>query len=141
MMRMESLVGVLLVLQLAAFGWRINREIPVGDEGRRTWLPIPDYVNLLSFLLAVALCVVRPLVADDFDRVSKTMLGIGYILMGLHPINVANHYRLLFSRRGRSIYLNGPRGDYPLVTDHEALSLIVSAIVTALGGWCVYNAR
>src|SRR2546422_810027 len=127
-MTAEPLVGVLLGLQLAAFGWRINREIALGDEGRRTWLPLSDYVNVISLLSVVALCVVVPLVTDGFGRVSRTALGVGYILIGLHPINVANHYRL-FSKRGRSIYLHRPKGDYPYLTDHEALSLIFSAIV------------
>ena len=36
----NSLVPSILALQFVAFGWRINREIPVGDSGRKTWFPM-----------------------------------------------------------------------------------------------------
>ena len=35
---LATLVTSALALQFAAFGWRILREIQLGDEGRRTWL-------------------------------------------------------------------------------------------------------
>src|SRR5262245_11575782 len=50
----NSLVPSILALQFLAFGWRINREIPVGDAGRKTWFPIPDVINILSMLCGVA---------------------------------------------------------------------------------------
>ena len=46
---LQAIIGV-LALQFAAFGWRINREITVGDDQRRTWLPLPDWVNLVSMI-------------------------------------------------------------------------------------------
>jgi hypothetical protein len=42
-----ELTGIVVALQFAAFGWRIAREISVADENRKTWLPVPDYINLL----------------------------------------------------------------------------------------------
>jgi len=38
----------LIALQFVAFGWRLNREIAVGDQQRRTWLPAVDWLNLIS---------------------------------------------------------------------------------------------
>ena len=32
-MNAEALTAIVIALQFAAFGWRINREIAVGDEG------------------------------------------------------------------------------------------------------------
>jgi hypothetical protein len=54
------LVPPLLALQFASFGWRINREIAVGDAGRRTWLPLPDYINILSMLAVVSCAILTP---------------------------------------------------------------------------------
>lgn len=87
----QSLVPVLLALQFAAFGWRINREIQVGEGERKTWLPLPDYLNILSLLSVVAMCLIVPLATGEFARVSKTVLAIAYILIGFHPINMAAH--------------------------------------------------
>ena len=136
-MSLQSLVPVLLGLQFAAFGWRINREIEVGDQNRRTWLPVSDYVNIVSLLLVVFLCIVWPLATGEFSRVAKTALAIGYTLVALHPINVAAHYRL-FSKAGRGIYLKTPGGDYPYVTDQEAISLAISLVVATMAGWSVW---
>jgi hypothetical protein len=130
-MNPQALAPVLLALQFAAFGWRINREISLGDEGRRTWLPLPDLINIAS---VVALCVVRPLASGDFDRFAKVTLAVGYALIAFHPLNAAAHYRL-FSRLGRSKYTRA-RQDYPLVTDQEVISLIISiSVAIALGLW------
>lgn len=135
-MAVQSLVPVLLALQFAAFGWRINREIQVGEEERKTWLPLPDYLNILSLLSVVAMCLVVPLATGEFGWVSKTVLAVAYILIGFHPINMAAHYRL-FSKAGRSIY--GKR-DYPWLTDQEAVSIALSVMAAALGGWYVCTA-
>lgn len=59
--KMESLLPVILALQFAAFGWRITREIAVGDQRRKTWLPLFDYLNILSFAAVVFVCVILPL--------------------------------------------------------------------------------
>lgn len=136
-MSLQALVPVLLGLQFAAFGWRINREIEVGDQNRRTWLPVSDYVNIVSLLLVVSLCIVCPLATGEFSRVAKTALAIGYLLVAFHPINVAAHYRL-FSKAGRSIYLKTPGGDYPYITDHEAISLAISLVVPTIAGLLVW---
>lgn len=137
-MSLQALVPVLLGMQFAAFGWRINREILVGDQDRLTWLPVSDYVNIVSLLSVVSLCIVWPLATGDFSRVAKTALAIGYTLVAFHPINVAAHYRLLFSKTGRSIYLKIPGGDYPYITDQEKVSLAISLVVATMAGGYVW---
>ena len=145
-MSFQSLVPVLITLQFVAFGWRINREIVVGDEKRRTWLPVSDCVNILSLLSVVSLCMVWPLATGEFNRGAKTALAIGYTLLALHPINMAAHYRL-FSKAGRSIYLktsdNYPyitEGDYPYITDQEARLLPISSVLATVVGCIVWHA-
>lgn len=45
-LNVNTLVSMIVALQFVAFGWRINREITVGDAGRKTWFPIPDVIML-----------------------------------------------------------------------------------------------
>jgi hypothetical protein len=132
----ESLVPVLIALQFAAFGWRVNREIAVGDQKRRTWFPVPNILNIMALLSVVAACVLTPLATQKFDTFPKTVLSIGYALIALHPINVAAHYRL-FSRDGRSVYINQGE-DYPYLTDHEKVTLVITLLVTVAIGLFVY---
>jgi hypothetical protein len=132
----SRLTTPLIGLQFAAFGWRINREISVGDAGRRQWLPLPDRLNVLSMAAVIAFLIVIPLVTDEYYWLSRIVLGVGYVLLGFHPITMAAHYRL-FSREGRAIYTNNGK-DYPKVTGQEWVSLVISLIVALISGlWIV----
>ncbi len=128
----QSFVPILLALQFAAFGWRINREITLGDQNRRTWLPIPDYINVATLLLVVLACVIFPLATGAFAARQKVVLGMGYVLIAMHPVNVAAHYRL-FSKKGRSVYSEASR-DYPYITGQEIGSLILTLFLVAGAG-------
>jgi hypothetical protein len=140
-MPQPSLVSALLALQFVAFGWRLNREITVGDKGNKTWLPLPDYLNLSSFVAVVFCCVVIPLVSGSYvrvpseavSRVANTTLSVGYVLIAFHPISQAAHYRF-FSKEGRSIYLRTPNGDYPWYTGQEIFSVTLSLIFASIAG-------
>src|ERR1700722_8268162 len=94
----QTLVSGLIALQFIAFGWRINREIAVGDQRRKTWLPMPDWLNLLSLLAVVLFCVALPL-GFGAVRAASAVLSAGYVLIAFHPISEAAHYRL-FSKNG-----------------------------------------
>jgi hypothetical protein len=48
------LVAPAIALLFAVFGWRIAREIAVGDQDRRTWLLISDFLGLLTLVALVA---------------------------------------------------------------------------------------
>lgn len=130
-------VPLLLALQFAAFGWRINREISVADEGRKTWLPLPDILNMLSMLAVVGIDIILPLATDTFSRVSGLVLAVAYVLIAFHPISMAAHYRL-FSRKGRTLYIEQGR-DYPPITGQEAVCLFASVALAALAGWYVWR--
>jgi hypothetical protein len=124
------LITALIALQFVAFGWRLNREIPLGDQGRRTWFPLPDYLNILSFLAVVSCWGVLPLVGWSSDRLSNAALSVGYSLIAFHPISEMAHYRL-FSKSGRSIYSRTPNGDYPWITRQEIVSVSISVAIAA----------
>ncbi len=129
-------VAVLIALQFAAFGWRINREIAVGDQGRRTWLPIPDCLNIVALIATSLLCVVFPLCKLDDSR-STIELSVAYVLIAMHPVNEAAHYRL-FSRKGRHLYVKAGR-DFPFVTDQETATLAVTALMAVAVAYLGWN--
>src|SRR5438876_4211063 len=93
----------LIALQFVAFGWRLNREIAVGDQQRRTWLPAVDWLNLISLFAVVSSCVALPL-GFGIVRASSAVSSAGYVVIAFHPISEAADYRL-FSKKGRSISL------------------------------------
>jgi len=133
-MPQQSFVPVLIALQLAAFGWRINREITVGDQDRKTWMPVCDHINIISLLAVIITCVVVPLGTGGFNRYATTVLAVAYIFIGFHPVNMAAHYRL-FSRQGRNVYT----GDYPYITGQEIFTVIVSITIATVAGIYVYH--
>src|SRR5258705_11454460 len=75
-----TLIMGLIALQAAAFGWRIQREIPLGDEGRKQWLPLTDWLNAVSLLAVVTLCIVIPVYTGQFGRDSTTVLVAASVL-------------------------------------------------------------
>ena len=129
-LNLSSLVPTLLALQFVVFGWRITREVALGDQERRTWLLLSDVLNLISMLAVVAFCIILPLQTSTFSLASRVMLGAGYVLIAFTPLIIAGHYRL-FSREGRTIYTRAGQ-DYPRITGQEAV-LAVVAIVCTLG--------
>lgn len=136
MMTAQSLVAVLVGLQFAAFGWRINREISVGDQRRRTWLPIPDLMNIIALIGTVFFGVV--LFLCRFETIwTNVELSVAYVLIAMHPVNEAAHYRL-FSPKGRTVYEQSNR-DYPLVTDQEAVTLIVTVLSAGAVAFYAYR--
>lgn len=121
-----GLPGILIAMQIATLGWRINREIPLGDAGRKTWFPLADYANVVSLVSVILFCVLGPLNHIDTVVFSKIALSIGFILIAMYPINLIGHYRFA-SRFGRSIYTQRGR-DYPYITDHEWFTVSLTVI-------------
>lgn len=127
-----SLVTGIVALQFAVFGWRINREISLGEAGRRTWLLASDYINLVLMVAVIFFCIVTPLKTNTFPLRSEEILVAAYVFMGFTPFILAGHYRL-FSRLGRTIYDNRP--DYPWVTDWEAGFLILALLTASFAAY------
>jgi hypothetical protein len=120
----QNFPAILIAMQIAALGWRINREIPLSDQGRRIWIPVSDVLNIISMVAVIYFCVIEPLNGAVKGEAYRIVLSLGFILMGMYPINLIGHYRFL-SRRGRSKY---PK-DYPYITDHEWATLSLTAFV------------
>lgn len=118
---LATLVTSALTLQFAAFGYRIVREIELGDQNRRTWLLVTDYLIILSMCAVVVFCIVLPFSGLGSSTHSAVTLGSAYVIIAAHPINTAAHYRL-FSPTGRSKYRAAER-DVPYISDQEMLTL------------------
>ncbi len=131
------LVPTLLALQFAIFGWRIAREISVGDEGRRTWLFLSDYLNFGSMLAVVVVCIVMPISSGAFSRLSKAVLAGSYVFVAFTPLVIAGHYRL-FSKLGRSIYSQQNR-PVPWLTGQEAVISVVALGTSAFTICAIYG--
>jgi hypothetical protein len=125
----------LIALQFAAFGWRVNREINLGDDGRATWIPIPDVLNIMSLLATVICLIVVPIATDSYFWLSRMVLGAGYVLIAFHPFTMAAHYRL-WSRDGRNKYVADGK-DYPYATGEELASSSLSIVLAVLAAACI----
>lgn len=125
----------LIALQFAAFGWRVNREINLGDSGRATWIPIPDVLNIMSLLATVICLIVVPIATDSYFWLSRMVLGAGYVLIAFHPFTMAAHYRL-WSRDGRNKYVTDGK-DYPYATGEELVSSSLSILLAVLAAACI----
>lgn len=124
------LAPTLIALQFAAFGWRVNREINLGDTGRATWIPIPDVLNIVSLFATVICLIVLPIATAEYLWLSRIVLGIGYVFIAFHPLTMAAHYRL-WSRNGRSKYVADGK-DYPYATSEELVSSSLSFVLAFL---------
>ncbi|MFT4928012.1 MAG: hypothetical protein ACI8WB_004127 [Phenylobacterium sp.] len=96
-------VSLLIAMQFAAFGWRVNREISVGDRGEKTWVPVTDVLNVINFFLVTLFCVVIPIITNEFGLYSRAFLACGFTLMFFYPFNMLGHYELL-TGKGRVEY-------------------------------------
>lgn len=126
-LQLTTLTGIILGLEFAAFGWRVNREINVGDANRRTWLPLPDMVNIVALLLVVYFCVVVPLGQGDYVIWSRKVLAAAVTLIAFHPLTMAAHYGLPY-RKARP---KGKDGDFRYAPIEEILTLCVSLALAA----------
>jgi hypothetical protein len=122
-----TFIPLLIALQFAAFGWRINREIPMGDKGLKTWLPIADLANILSMLSVVIICIIIPMIISVSEQITTIIIAEAFVLIVFHPINMAAHYRL-FSKLGRYKY-EIEKKDFPYITDQEIITYIITFII------------
>jgi hypothetical protein len=126
--QLTSLTGIVLGLQFAAFGWRVNREISVAEANRRTWLPLPDAVNIASLLSVVTFGVVVPLAQGDYILWSRRVLAGAATLIAFHPLTMAAHYGIPY-RRARP---RAKDGDFQYAPIEEILTLGVSLVLAGV---------
>lgn len=121
---------------LAAFSWRISREIEMERRRETTWVTLADLLVGMSFVL-LAMVVILP--ALGFLWVSGTvrLLGLAVLVFAGYPFVLVGHYNL-YGQWGRTT----PRGR---VTRQELTAFIVVGLLAAVyvgassvygfGGW------
>jgi hypothetical protein len=138
-LNLNTLISFTLAAQFALFQLRIKREIDVGDAGRGTWFPLPDFINIASMLIVMACCVIWPLTHGKYDKLSIVVFTVAAVLLAFHPICMIGHYQL-FSER-RLVPIKGKPGVHtPYCTRSEAFLIgLAIACAAAAGGYVMWS--
>lgn len=96
-----TVAAFLIGLEVAAFTWRVSREIAVAESGGINWLPPADIMNLVGMIVAFGVFIL-PLVGIQNQRVLQLLLGVSIILFIGYPFALAGHYELYTRGQHRS---------------------------------------
>jgi hypothetical protein len=121
-----SAAGVIAGFQVAAFTWRITREIRMADLDEVAWLPLADILNLFSLALTLLGVFAATAVGLIGVEPARLIFGWAVVLLACWPIAVAGHYELL-SRRPR-------RRPAPYSTSQERVA-VGTALLLSLVYW------
>ena len=124
-----STAAVLVGFQIAAFGWRINREISMEAKTERTWVTFADGFVALSFVALVLGVFGGPAAGYLSTEVAAKTLGGALLLMLAAPFILAGHYNL-YCEWGKGIR---PR---PRATRQEWVAVGAAAILNVIG-WSI----
>lgn len=113
--------GVLLGFQVTAFAWRVAHEAQVADEGKLSWIPPADYLNLLAMVVTALSVFVLPAVGTIAVESVARLLGFGALIFVGHSFALAGHYELFNPRTKRSYAY------FPL---QERIVLLVVAVIS-----------
>jgi hypothetical protein len=142
--------AVLGGFQIAAYIWRLNREIEVHRgkaEGAKpdNWLPPSDYLSLLSLLITTIFVFAAPTLSPKFDAAAVHWFGLSVILFAGYPWALFGHYGLLF--RG-AVHFPGKYCTVPellavtITAEAAALYVVVwlsaADLPSSLGSWPSY---
>ena len=119
----------LIVLQVLAFGWRVNREINAADADRQGVIPLPDVINSMSLFATVGCVIVLPIATESYLWLARMVLGGAYVLIAFHPVTVAAHYRL-WNRSARSRKVKD--GARPVYATREELTMSLLSVLLAI---------
>ena len=110
---MYSLAGPVVLMQFLALGWTVNREVHAPDAHKQAVIALPDVLNIMSLFATVTFVIVLPMVISSPLFLARAVLGGAYVLIALHPLSVAAHYRLW--RRNAERKASAEQGDHPLI--------------------------
>jgi hypothetical protein len=89
-----KIAGALLALQLAAFWWRMKREMAVERRGDITWLPPADLLNLSAIVVSLFCVFVLPTVGVVSESFARISFGLVAILFAGFVLSLPAHYEL-----------------------------------------------
>ena len=129
--------AVLVGFQIAAFTWRINREIAMEAEDERTWLTLADCLVGLSFLWVVVLVFAAPIKTAVSADLAAKFLGVGLFLFAAHPFVLIGHYNLYCSWGKYEAQSECEDEGRPPVTKQEITAFLVSVVLVVVGSWWI----
>ncbi len=128
--------GIIFAFQIQMVRWRIDREIAMEAESERVWLPLCDYLNLLSMATTAFVVFVLPIVFLKVNggassiAFAKYGVGLTAILLIGYLVALMAHYRLFVAGRG-------PR---PPVTLQELVAVGITIFVALAYMFAVWGA-
>lgn len=94
--------GFLIGLQIAAFAWRVSRELNMAEKREVIWLPLADIMNLFAMLVAFLGVFALPLAGIENPDLPRLSLGLSIVLFAGYPFALAGHYNLYTKGKIRS---------------------------------------
>lgn len=128
--RMYSLVRPLLLSQLLAVAWAVNRQINAQKNQRERVISLPDVLNIGSLFITIAFVILRPLVTSPNQKLSGAVLCSAYVLIGFYPLTVAAHHSLW----SRTVVVQKIPLRYAN-TEELTLILFATGLAAAMGVW------
>jgi hypothetical protein len=119
--------GVVFGLQASAFGWRIKREIAVGEKGLLTWFPVAAYLNVVGMAIILLCVFALPILGVVDQAFVRRAFGLVIILFIGYWIALAGHYEVL--RPGSRSYRYFP------LQERIVVSIIVMCALIYVGAW------
>lgn len=92
--------AVLLGFQLAAFTWRLDRELRMASSGEVTWVPLADVLNLVAFVVVGGGVFVLPALGVSDQSLPQHALGLGVVILALYLRSTHLHYLATTSSSG-----------------------------------------
>lgn len=119
-----DLFSPLVALQFAVLVWRVEREIRLSENHARTWLPVFDLANLISYIVTI-------FTHTFFRNEDITMIAIriGFVLLAFYPLNMMAHYGIA-RKDGRQRKRRD--NDYRYLPDHEVFSVVLTVMCIVL---------
>ena len=92
---------------IGAFGaailiFRIQRELHMGEQGERVWIPLADWLIIIATLVSLLLVII-PLVTVDaasphYLKLPMAACGAAAVLVSGYVFAILAHYRIFFGR-------------------------------------------
>ena len=129
-----TVAGLLAGFQIAALGWRINREIAMEADDERTWLTLPDALVTVSFVLVVVAFVTSFSGSLSTGTVAK-LLGTSLMVFAASPFVLAGHYNL-YCQWGKYNQWGNPIPRDP-ITNQERATFVILLFPVGFGIWWI----
>lgn len=120
--------GFLIGLQIAAFAWRVSRELNMAEKEEIIWLPLADMMNLFAMVVAFLGVFALPLAGIENSELPRISLGLSIVLFAGYPFALAGHYNL---------YTKGKREKADYCTKQEKTVVLITIVfaMTFLSLW------